>query len=385
MNLDTHLPVVALSAEDEALRGPVRELLAKTIQDRTPLQRARSWLGFDAAFSKKLGESGFLGLGLPKAYGGHDRGPLARFVVVEELLSAGAPVAAHWISDRQSGPLILRYGTEAQRAFHLPRICKGEAFFCIGMSEPNSGSDLASVRTTAERTDKGWRLNGQKIWTTNADKAHFMIALVRTSGTTQERHVGLSQVIIDLTLPGIEVRPIVDITGDAHFCEVHFNDVQLADDALIGKEGGGWEQVTAELAFERSGPERFYSNSVLLDTFIKIVKASGVQDEATTSLIGGLMSELSVLRALSVAVAQKLAKGESPALEASIVKDMGTTFEQLIPHAIADVLGKRPDVAIDPMLYQTLLYASQISPSNSLRGGTREILRGIIARGLGLR
>jgi alkylation response protein AidB-like acyl-CoA dehydrogenase len=383
--LETVLPVVQLPPEDEALRAPVRAFLDRTIAGRPADVRARSWLGFDAAFSRALGDQGWLGLGLPKVYGGQDRGPLTRFVVVEELLCAGAPVAAHWIADRQSGPLILHYGTEAQRAFHLPRICRGESFFCIGMSEPGSGSDLASVRTQATRTATGWQLDGQKIWTTNADKAHFMIALVRTSGTTADRHVGLSQILIDLSLPGITVKPIVDVTGDAHFCEVIFDKVQLGEDALIGQEGAGWEQVNAELAFERSGPERFYSNIVLFDLWVQLLRARGAVDDATTALVGRVTADLAVLRALSIGVAAKLAAGERPMLEASLVKDMGTELEQRIPHLIADAIGTQPDLVVDPVLRRTLLYATQISPSYSLRGGTREILRGIIARGLGLR
>src|SRR5690606_28048153 len=132
--------------------------------------------------------------------------------------------------------------------------CSAEAFFCIGMSEPNAGSDLASVGSRAVRREGGWRLNGRKIWTTHAHEAHYMIALVRTSGEAGDRQQGLSQVIVDLSLPGVTVRPIRDLTGDSHFSEVFFDDVLLADDALIGQEGDGWKQVNAELAFERSGP-----------------------------------------------------------------------------------------------------------------------------------
>jgi alkylation response protein AidB-like acyl-CoA dehydrogenase len=232
------------------LRPALRALIDDAISELPIDRRARSWQGFDAAFSRKLGQAGYLGLSLPKEYGGVGRGPFTRFVVVEELLSAGAPVAGHWIADRQSGPLILHYGTEAQRQFYLPRISKGEALFCIGMSEPGSGSDLASVRTRAEPQEDGtWLLNGQKIWTTNAMHSDYMIALVRTSGTTADRQQGLSQVIIDLKLPGVTVRPIVDLTGDSHFAEVFFEDVRLSADALVGAEGQGWKQVTAELAF----------------------------------------------------------------------------------------------------------------------------------------
>lgn len=381
-----NLTLSALPPEDEALRPELRALIAAAIADRPTHIRARSWQGFDAAFSRELGAAGYLGLSIPKEYGGAQRSPFTRFVVVEELLSAGAPVAGHWIADRQSGPLIYHYGTEAQREFYLPRICRGEALFCIGMSEPGSGSDLASVRSRAEpQEDGGWLLNGQKIWTTNALHSNYMIALVRTSGTSADRQAGLSQLIVDLTLPGITIRPIVDLTGDAHFAEVFFDNVRLAPDALIGSEGGGWKQVTAELAFERSGPERLYSSVVLIDAWVKHLDQVGRKDSATLRLLGSLTAQIAVLREMSVAVTARLVAGESPVVEASLVKDLGTSFEQAVPQLIGDDLAANPDEPIDAELYRTLLYVTQIAPSFSLRGGTREILRGIIARGLGLR
>ena len=380
------LTLSALPPEDEALRPRLRALIEQAIAATPTHRRARSWQGFDAAFSRALGEAGFLGLSLPEAYGGVGRGPFTRFVVVEELLSAGAPVAGHWIADRQSGPLILHYGTEKQRQFYLPRISRGQALFCIGMSEPGSGSDLASVRTRAEpQADGGWLLNGQKIWTTNAMHSDYMIALVRTSGTAADRQQGLSQLIVDLKLPGITIRPIVDLTGDAHFAEVFFEDVRLAPDALIGAEGQGWKQVTAELAFERSGPERIYSSVVLLDAWVRHLDAAGRKDSATLALLGSLTARQSVLREMSLAVTARLVAGESPVVEASLMKDLGTGFEQEVPQLIGDDLASHPDEPVDPELYRTLLYVTHIAPSFSLRGGTREILRGIIARGLGLR
>jgi alkylation response protein AidB-like acyl-CoA dehydrogenase len=374
---------------DEALRMPVRAFLRDVLGTLSPATRARSWMGFDANFSRALAEQGWLGLTLPREYGGGGRSAFARFVLVEELLAAGAPVSAHWIADRQSGPLIARYGTDAQKAFYLPRICAAEAFFCIGMSEPNAGSDLASVRTRAEPIAHGWRLSGRKIWTTNADKSHYMIALVRTSGTPEDRHRGLSQVIVDLSLPGVSIAPIEDLAGDRHFSEVMFDDVELANDALIGAEGAGWEQVTAELAFERSGPERIYSSIVLLEEWLRTLRAVGLTGKEVSlsdrCTLGALVAELATLRALSLSVTGRLAAGGSPATEAALVKDLGTSFEQAIPTVIADALGQHPLRPIDGDLADTLEYVTKIAPSYSLRGGTREILRGMIARGLGLR
>lgn len=374
-----------IPAEDEALRPQVRAFLREALADRPADRRARSWAAFDADFSRRLAARGWVGLTLPRDYGGGGRDAFARFVVVEELLNFGAPVAAHWIADRQSGPLILKYGTEAQKRFYLPRICRAEAFFCIGMSEPNSGSDLASVRTRAVRTERGWRLDGQKIWTTHAHHSHYMIALVRTSGTAESRHEGLSQLIVDLSAPGVTIRPIRDLAGDAHFCEVFFDGVELSADALVGEEGSGWKQVTAELAFERSGPERLYSSVVLLDEWLGLMRASPPHAAGGRAAAGRIVARQAVLREMSIAVTAKLARGESPVVEAAVVKDLGTELEQWIPSVIADAVGACPELPVPAALAGALAYVTHVAPSFSLRGGTREILRGMIARGLGLR
>lgn len=385
------LDLTPIPAEDEALRAPVRAFLAEALRGVPGVTRARSWSGYDPAFSRALGARGWLGITLPTAYGGGGRSPYARYVLVEEFLNAGAPVGSHWIADRQSGPLILKYGTEAQKQHYLPAICRGEAFFCIGMSEPGAGSDLASVRTRATRSDTGWRLNGQKIWTTNAHHCHYMIALVRSSGEAGDRQQGLSQFIVDLSLPGVTVRPITDQSGDRHFCEVFFDDVALAPEALIGAEGQGWAQVTAELAFERSGPERLYSSIVLFDEWLAFVRhdaaAHPQRNTAALRLAGRVLAQLAPLRAMSVAVTGRLARGDSPVVESALVKDLGTGVEQLIPAVLADDLGTRlaEGQPVPLGLLNTLNYVIQVAPSYSLRGGTRDILRGMIARGLGLR
>ena len=258
----------------EELRQQVRAFLADALVDLPPVRRADSWMGFDAQFSRRLGEHGWIGMTLPERYGGRQASAFARYVVIEELLAAGAPVSAHWIADRQSAPMLLRYGSEAQRERFLPGICRGESYFCIGMSEPGSGSDLASISTRARRNETGWILNGRKVWTTNAHRSHFMITLARTQEKTTERHRGMSQFIVDLKRPGISVRPIRDLTGDEHFNEVVFDNVELSDDELVGAEGEGWAQVTAELAYERSGPERILSCMALVNTLIDSVGRS---------------------------------------------------------------------------------------------------------------
>ena len=385
MSALSSLSMTAIPPEDEALRASVRAFLSEALADVPAHVRAKSWSGYDSDFSRELGRRGWLGITLPVDYGGGGRSAFARYVLVEEFLNFGAPVGSHWIADRQSGPLILKYGTEAQKRFYLPPICRGESFFCIGMSEPDAGSDLASVRTRATRTDTGWTLTGQKIWTTNAHHCQYMIALVRTSGETQDRQKGLSQIIVDLSLPGVTVRPITDLSGDSHFCEVFFDNVALGADALIGEEGRGWDQVTAELAFERSGPERLFSSIVLFDEWLAFVRTDAGRTEASVRLAGKILSQLAPLRAMSLAVTGKVAQGGSPVVEAALVKDLGTGVEQLIPAAIADDLCSRDGQDIPLELLRTLDYVTQVAPSYSLRGGTRDILRGMIARGLGLR
>ena len=363
-----------------ALRNSVRVFLDEHQPTGDPTRRANSWSVANLDFSKAAGAAGFIGMTWPRVYGGQERHPLERYIVLEEMLAAGAPVGAHWIADRQTGPLLLRYGTPEQCERYLPGIARGETHACIGLSEPGAGSDLASVRTSALRTDAGWLINGQKLWTSGAHYAHAMLALVRTEAGS-ERQAGLSQLLIDLDTPGIAIRPVIDLAGDHHFNEVFFDDVLVPHTALVGQEGGGWSQVTAELSLERSGPERYLSSHALLVALIDAVGPNPL--EPARSLIGRLTSDLWTLRNMSMSVAAKLAHGEDPMVEAAIVKDLGNSFEQDVPRLVhelidVDLKGKEP-------LSRLLWLLLQTAPSFSLRGGTREILRGIIARGLGLR
>jgi acyl-CoA dehydrogenase-like protein len=368
----------------EAFRAEVRAFLEKELADRPPIDRAQSWNGVDPAFSRTLGQRGWLGLTWPKRYGGHERSSLERYVLLEELLAAGAPVGAHWIADRQSGPSLLRFGVEEQKSTILPRIAAGECFFCIGMSEADTGSDLASVRTRAVRTDRGWRVNGAKLWTTNAHHCHYMILFCRTSTADPERrHEGLSQFVVDLSLPGVTIRPIRNLAGERHFNEVVFDDALLPHDAILGREGDGWKQVTGELAYERSGPERFLSSFTLLVELIRML--SPAADERAQIAIGRLGAQLITLRRMSMSVAGMLQAGADPALEAAMVKDLGALVEQEIPEVARDLIADEPPTEASRKFAEVLAYATMHAPSFSLRGGTREILRGIIARGLGLR
>jgi len=366
--------------EAAVLRVEVRNFLESALAARPPLARAESWNGYDPAFSRALGAGGWLGMTWPEQYGGAERSSLERYVVMEELLAAGAPVGAHWIAERQSGPNILRYGTEEQRREILPRIAQGECYFCIGMSEPDVGSDLAAVRTKATPVSGGYRVSGAKVWTTNAHFAHYMTLLARTSPDPDGRHHGLSQLLVDMSSDGIEVRPIHIATGEHHFNEVVFNDVFVPADALLGEEGAGWSQVMSELAFERSGPERFLSSFTLLSELVRVLEGPAASEHAAAA-IGRLSAQLVILRRMSRSVAASLQRGDDPTLQAAMVKDLGAVFEQEIPEVARDLAPPERDAVYAAVL----AYTTQHAPSFSLRGGAREILRGIIARGLGLR
>jgi alkylation response protein AidB-like acyl-CoA dehydrogenase len=343
--------------------------------------RCDAWMTVpDPAFSRRLGARGWLGITLPGRYGGHDRSPLDRFVVNEELLAAGTPVAAHWIADRQMAPSILRNGTEAQRQRYLPAIARGECYFAIGMSEPDAGSDLAAVRTRAARVAGGWEITGTKLWTTGAHFAHAMVVLARTDGSPQDRHTGLSQFIVDLPNPGATIRPIVTVDGEHHFNEVVFDAAVVPADSLLGERGAGWRQVTAELAHERSGPERWMSTVPLLRAWADHQR----DDPVAARELGRLTARAWTLRQLSLSVAAALARGRSPEVAAALVKDLGSRFEGDVVETVrrlAGVEARRGGPGLAGMVAEAVLH----SPAFTLRGGANEILRSVVARGLGVR
>jgi hypothetical protein len=374
-------PMPVFPAGHSELRLEVRAFLAQELRSRRSRDRAQSWNGFDADFTRKVASRGWIGMTWPKQYGGHERSALERYIVMEEMLAAGAPVAAHWIADRQSGPLLLKFGTELQKQEILPRIATGRCYFCIGMSEAGAGCDLAATRTRALPVDGGYLVNGTKLWTTYAHTAHYMILFCRTS--EGQRQEGTSQLLVDLKSAGISIRPILDMSGAHHFNEVSFIDVFIPASGLIGVEGQGWSQVMGELAFERSGPERFLSTLPLMSELVR--KLHDTESDQALVGIGRLVASLGVLRRLSQSVAGMLELGQSPALQACIVKDLGALFEQEIPEVARHLVEAEPSLTGECEYSASLATSIMAAPSFSLRGGTREILRGIIARGLGLR
>jgi hypothetical protein len=368
----------SLPDSEQELRREVRQFLKEALpEDYMP--NSNFGVSESPEFSRKLGTKGWIGMTWPNAYGGQDRSFLERYIVTEELLAAGAPVGAHWIADRQSGPQLLRFGTQQQCQQYLPGIVKGECYFSIGMSEPDTGSDLASIRTRAAKVEGGWLVNGTKTWTSGAHSNHFMIALVRTSALGDNRHAGMSQLIIDLKDPNVHISAITDLSGHHGFNEVTFDDLFIPDDQVIGEPGNGWEQVMSELGYERSGPERFLSS---FRVFVEFVRSVGPDpDRREAELIGRLACHLTILRQMSISVAGMLESGKSPNVEAALVKDLGTNFEKELPEMIRLAVPKSASRQFFATLQQSILEA----PSFTLRGGTREILRGVIARGLGLR
>jgi len=379
-----------LPPETTTLREEVRAFLAEELARGTfdPAIGLRN-PSYDRDFSKRVGARGWIGMTWPRQYGGQERSYLDRYVVTEEMRAASAPTWSHFVADRQSGPVILKYGTEQMKDEILPAICRGELCFAIGMSEPNSGSDLFAASCRAEREGEFYRLNGTKIWTSNAHRAEYMITLLRTSPPTKEnRRHGLTQFLVDLRLPGITVRPIDQMPGSTDFNEVHFEDAMIPADHMLGEIDGAWKQATAELAYERSGPERFLETFSVL---VGLVRQLGRDaDIRAAEGVGRLVAQLHTLRRMSVSVAGMLEAGHEPVLEASIVKDLGTVWEQALPAKARDLAafahdkaGRDPSNQAD---FEDLIeFATLVAPKLTVQGGTTEVLRGIIARGLGLR
>ena len=380
-----NFPVVQPDPALEILRGELQAFLSEERRAGNFRPEPECWMASaDPDFSRKMGKRGWIGLTWSSKYGGHDKTALERYIVTEETLRAGAPVAAHWIADRQHAPMLLEHGTEEQKLDILPRIAAGECYFAIGLSEPGAGSDLANVKTRAEKVADGWKINGQKIWSSGAQMAHYMVALLRTSPADgRNRHIGLSQILIDLSLPGVTIKPIVDLSGDAHFNEVYFEDVIVPDDCLLGEEGGGWKQVTGELAMERSGPERFLSSYITLETAIH--QLNGKMGSDSHARLGKLIASLRTLKGMSWGIANLLDQGVSPETEAALVKDLGNRLENDLTQQVRAILNDLPPEDWSPDMRRIMNIGVLRAPPNTLRGGTTEVMRGITARQMGLR
>jgi alkylation response protein AidB-like acyl-CoA dehydrogenase len=372
-------PVYAPAEGEAALRSEVRVFLREHLPGGV-----RAGLGMDADFNPEFSEAlaarGWVGMALPEEYGGAGLGALERFVVVEELLAAGAPVAAHWLADRQTGPLIARFGSDELKRRFLPKIAAGRCFFCVGLSEPDSGSDLASVRTCATKVPGGWEINGAKVWTSGAHLAQFATVLLRTAPVVTDRHEGLSQIIVDLADPGVSIDPIVTMDGEHHFNQVTFTNVFAADEMLLGELGRGWAQVTSELVSERAGPDRYMSVVLLLQG--ALARFPEIAEDHAREL-GMLLARLATVRRMSHGIVALIDAGGNPGIQVPLVKDLGTTFEQDVVAFLRDVLPAPLRLGPgDGAELELLTRAVLTAPTFTLRGGTVQILRNLIAREL---
>jgi alkylation response protein AidB-like acyl-CoA dehydrogenase len=367
-----------LSSELQALSNEAHEVgkMAAAQQEI----REDSWLvGTSREFSQELAARNWLGMTWPVEQGGGGRTALERFIVFEALIAEGAPVATSWFADRQIGPTLLQFGTQQQRDRWLPDIISGTSAWCIGMSEPTAGSDVAALQTSAVRVSESdgaannnvWRVNGQKVWTSGAAQADWCYLIARTDPTAPP-HAGLSEFVIDMTTPGIEVRPILDATGNAHFCEVFFTDVQVPADHLVGTLNGSFKQVMRQMEHERGGIDRLVSNRAL---YLDAVKQADMSDPRIRDEFAALESGYTIGRLL---VLREVLQ-QAPAGFSAATKTLCTEFEQRVAEFCVRVAGA--EAMCSGRVARNICYA----PAYTIMGGTTNILRNIVAeRMLGL-
>ncbi|MCC7288028.1 MAG: acyl-CoA dehydrogenase family protein [Burkholderiaceae bacterium] len=367
-----------MGRDDRAVRQEVREFLRRERAAGTWKPSVDSWLkGHSPAFSRRCAEAGFVGMTWPRRYGGGERHPWERFAANEELLAAGAPVAAHWVAENQCGPLLLHLGSASQKEQLLPRIARSELFVAAGLSEPDTGSDLASLRTTAKRVAGGWRVHGRKLWSSNAHRNHWLLALVRTAPRSVNRHEGLTQLFVDLAAPGVQVRPIPAMGEPAGFAEVLLDDVFVPDEMVVGEPGQGWAQVSMMLSFERSGPERYLSTFTLLrELLARPDLTEGIERE-----LGELVARWWAVRALALRVQRLVEGGGDPQLQGAMGKAAGARVEQDVAEVGRLALATHPGIA-PPALEAMVHQAQLVAPGFTIRGGSLQVLNNVIAKGL---
>jgi alkylation response protein AidB-like acyl-CoA dehydrogenase len=382
--------------EQEKFRQEVRDFLEEELRKGSFVPRNDGWMcGFSLEFSHKMGERGWIGLCWPKEWYGQGKSYMHRMVLTEELLRYGAPTAAHWFGDRQIGPTIIRHGSEEQKHFFLPRIVRSEIRFGMGMSEPEAGSDLASLQTRAVEDGDDYIIDGQKVWTSGAHLADYLYLVVRTDPNVV-KHKGISEFIVDTKAPGIEIRPLVDMTGAHHYNEVFFNSVRVPKTRLLGGKNKGWYQLAEQLDYERSGIERLMTNYPLFQDLIKYVKETKRQGKplADDPLVRHKLAELEVHyeagRLLTYQVAWVLDQGRIPNYEAAMTKALSTAFEQRLVNVATQILGlygqlRQGSKWVPPAFRESVTESYLFSPGYTIQGGTSEVLKNIVAlRGLQL-
>ncbi len=360
----------ALAPELLTLREETEAFAERAARERDV--KEDSWIiGHSRAFMEELAERGLIGMTWPRDVGGGGRSELERFVVAEAMISRGAPVAGAWFPDRQIGPVLLQYGTEAQQRRWIPDIIAGRSTWCIGMSEPDAGSDVANIATRAERDGDVWVVNGQKIWTSGAAHADWCYLICRTDPDAAP-HKGLSELVVDMASSGIEVRPIKDASGNEHFCEVFFDDVRVPATNLIGEPNNSFAQTMKQLEHERGGIDRLVSNRALYDLVRPCVDGDDplVRQEAAAIETGYTVGRHLVLRAVL---------GQAPPGWSAITKTVCTEFEQRVATFVGRVAGA------EGLLWNRIGRGLVYAPAYTIMGGTTTILRNIIGeRILGL-
>ncbi len=334
-----------------------------------------SWLiGADRAFSKQLAAEGWIGMTWPQEHGGGGYSALERYVVVEALIATGAPIAASWFADRQIGPTLLQYGTDEQRHRWLPGIIDGTSMWSIGMSEPDAGSDVSSIRSKAVRDGDDWIIDGDKIWTSGAAEADWIYFVARTDPDAPP-HKGLSEFVVDMSSPGVSVKRVKDMTRNEHFCEVHFESVRVPGDNLVGGLNESFGQIMRQMEHERGGIDRLVSNRALYDEALASFTASGSSDPLLRQRFAHAESIYTIARHM---VLQEVV-GQAPRGWSSITKTLATEFEI----DVADLCGRV--AGADALLWNRVSRNICYAPAYTIMGGTTLILRNIIGeRVLGL-
>ena len=353
----------AMRPEWEELRARARAVAEQGVADYGKF--SDSWInGHSKEFSKILAAEGWIGMTWPAEHGGGGRPGIERIIMAEEMISVGAPIAASWFADRQMGPSIYTYGTESQKAEFLPGMLSGETSWCIGMSEPDAGSDLASLKTAARRDGDHYVLNGQKIWTSGAANAQYCYVICRTSAEGPP-HRGLSELIVGMDLPGIEVRPVRDMVGNQHFCEIFLTDVRVPASNLVGVEAGAFRQTMVQLGYERGGIDRLVSNRPLYDLALEHADLtdSRTRQEIASIETGYRLGRLMVYRG---------ALGQSGADFSAGTKAFCTEHQQRVAQFAARVLG--PAATVGDTVPNSICYA----PAYTIQGGTSAIMRNIL-------
>ncbi len=382
------------SEEQNRFRQEIREFLEEEIKQGTFQPSCDAWIqGFAPEFTRKVAAKGWIGLTWPVEYGGQGKSHIDRLILSEEMLRYGAPAACHWFADRQIGGAIINYGTDQQKKEFLPKIIAGEAYVGLGLSEPEAGSDLASLKARATEDGDEYVLDGQKMWTSCALVMNYIYMVARTDPDAP-KHRGISEFILPTDLPGITITPTIDITGSTAWAEVFFDGVRIPKSSLIGEKNRGFYQVVNQLDYERSGLERLMGNYPLFEAIIQFVKET-VRDGKPLSKetlirqkLAQLQTEFEIGRLLIYRVVMVMEEGRAPNIEAAMAKAYCTTFEQRLAKVAMEILGLYGQLWADSKWAPILGMAPNSylgSTGYSLQAGTTEVLRNIIAqRGLGL-